>query len=380
LSKRLVLTLLAIAVLLSMLITACAEKPAPTSSPAPAQTTAAPAPATSTIKPMTLIQGSPYAAPGVHILGDAGMLFEKLITERTGGAITFQNTWGAAMGQPAEYIDMMKNGTLDLSVWSQLYNTAKCPLFEVDYVFPFSTTDPKAALAAKQTYAKEFPQMAQDLAKNGAIQLSYLSGGPLAWFSKTPIKAVDDFKGKKVGVVGRWPGRWITPTGGTPVSSPAGSRYEQYRTGILDMAVLPPPDHYANKIHEQAKYYFGPAVFAACQWEIDVSTATFNNKLTPELQKLFVDTGADVTNEYFNSLLPTWLDKIHKTWEAAGVQFSELPASEITKWSNLIDDVPGECAAELNGKGYPGDQIVQRWQEIIEGTGYTWPREWGVKK
>jgi hypothetical protein len=46
----------------------------------------------------------------------------------------------------------------------------------------------------------------------------------------------------------------------------------------------------------------------------------------------------------------------------------------------MVADIPAEWAEEVKGQGYPGYEIVARFQELCEQYGYKWPRKWGVEK
>ena len=61
---------------------------------------------------------------------------------------------------------------------------------------------------------------------------------------------------------------------------------------------------------------------------------------------------------------PRWWSRVEKEWKAQGVTDVDFPQSEITKWAGTLSDIPAEFAAEIEGKGYPGWKLMQRWQEI----------------
>ena len=73
-------------------------------------------------------------------------------------------------------------------------------------------------------------------------------------------------------------------------------------------------------------------------------------------------------------------DKAEKVFKANGVETYRLPEAERGKWANMVPDTPALWAEEVSRQGYPGWEIVNRYQEITTQLGYKWPRKWGVKK
>ncbi len=102
------------------------------------------------------------------------------------------------------------------------------------------------------------------------------------------------------------------------------------------------------------------------------------NKFSPEVGKVLLDVSKDLELEAAREITPKWRDKIFKT---SGMKFVEdFPAKDREKWITTLDDIPAEWAAEMEGLGLPGFNLVKRWQEITSGLGYKWPRQWGIKK
>jgi len=72
-------------------------------------------------------------------------------------------------------------------------------------------------LQAKRQLYEEIPGFRDELAKANALLISKFSTMPYDICSKTPIQTLDDFKGKRIGLIGRYFARWAKPTGAVPV-------------------------------------------------------------------------------------------------------------------------------------------------------------------
>ena len=61
-------------------------------------------------------------------------------------------------------------------------------------------------------------------------------------------------------------------------------------------------------------------------------------------------------------------------------KYAKLSDADRKAWAEKCEDVPAEWAAEVTALGYPGWDLVRRFQEISGELGHKWVRKWGVKK
>jgi len=53
--------------------------------------------------------------PQVSMLAEIAKMWQEEVTKRTNGKLTFENYWGGAMATPAEHIELVKKGTVQLA-------------------------------------------------------------------------------------------------------------------------------------------------------------------------------------------------------------------------------------------------------------------------
>ena len=157
-----------------------------------------------------------------------------------------------------------------------------------------------------------------------------------------------------------------------------GDRYELVSNGVTTIDLHPFTHFYFTKMHELLKYYAHANLMMGFHACIFVNLDVWN-KLSPELQRVFEDAGLVAEDEMNYVVMPYWWKECVKEFKAAGVQFSHFPESEFKRWAGTLKDVPAEWAAEVSKKGYPGYEIVAKWQEITASEGYNWARQWGKK-
>ena len=331
------------------------------------------------IKPMKLRLASAFPPPNVALGSYAAKVWMDTITKKTDGKVTFQTFWGGALGKPPEHLKIVGKGVADLVLTNAHYTPGKLPLAQFEYVFPFGPVDPVVVTKAKLQLMSEFPEFARDLAKRNVVQIMNASGTVYQILSKTPVKTLADFQGQKISLIGRYFGRWVKVAGAIPVVAAAHDRYTMLQTGVVDMDLLPVDLFASFKIQEQAKNFVGVRAMTGNFFDLYMNKKRFD-KMPKELQKMFLETGAEVAMKVATEIVPAWTKKVMAQFKKSGVVFHDLPEAERDKWAQMIPDIPAEWAVEVEAQGYPGWKIVDRWQELTTKYGYKWPRKWGVKK
>jgi TRAP-type C4-dicarboxylate transport system substrate-binding protein len=334
--------------------------------------------ADSAIKPMKLKVAGVFPPPDVSMMSELMKAWQDEVTKRTKGAITFENFWGAALGAPAEHIDLVKNNVVQIAQTHEWYTPSRFPVGNFEYVFPFGPTDYVLVAKAMRKIRAEIPQFVKDETRENVVMICDPPGGVYDFMSVNPVKTLADFKGEKVSLVGRYFGRWLPP-GATAVVRPAGERYDLLRGGVVTMDLLPFDLFYAFKIDEVTKYFIDARLITACWGPVLMNLTTFK-KLPPDVQKIFLEAGKDVELKAATEIIPKWWVKCEKAWKEKGIQFEHISDADIKTWAHSLEDIPAEWAKEVEKKGIPGFKIVNRWQEITTEMGFKWARKWGVKK
>lgn len=331
------------------------------------------------MKPVTLRLASAWPSPDISLGSYACQYWMDLVTERTKGKVTFRAFWGGALGKPPEYLKMVETGMADLVFTNGHYTPGKLPLAQFEYVFPFGPTDPVIVTKAKMQMYREFPQFAGDLAKYNAMPIMNNAATVYQIMSKKPITSLEDFNGQKIALIGRYFGTWFEVVNAIPVVAAAHDRYTMMQTGVIDMDLLPEDLFSAFKVFEQAKYLNKVDALTGNFFDLWMNKDSFSN-LPGEVQQIILDTAEEVSLKNAEEFVPMWTDKAKEIFRKDGIEFVELDPAEREKWANMVADIPAEWAKEVEAQGYPGWEIVERWQELTTELGYKWPRKWGVKE
>ena len=245
----------------------------------------------SEIQAIKLKFATPFPPPSVSLGGASGQAWMDEVTKRTNGKVTFQTFWGGALGKASETLTIVEKGIADVVFIYPWWTPGKLPLGVFENAFPFGPVDPVLVYKAKRQMYAEFPQFKGDYAKFNALLLQVSGSSAYQIMSKVKVTKLEDFKGKKIGVMGRFLGDWISACGAVPVGAEMPARYNMLQTGVIDMDFLPTDVQASLKIYEQAKHQIIIDAFAHGAWDVVINTNSFN-KLPKEVQTIFVEAGA----------------------------------------------------------------------------------------
>jgi TRAP-type C4-dicarboxylate transport system substrate-binding protein len=326
-----------------------------------------------------LRMASTFPPPAVSMQSTVAKMWMDEVTRKTKGRVTFQTFWGGALGKPQEHLTLAEKGMADLVLTNLQFTPGKLPLAQFEYVFPFGPVDPVIVTKAKRQVHSEFPEFAADLAKYNSIHLMNASACVYQIMSRDPVTKMDDFKGKKIALIGRYFGRWVQSAGAVPVVAPAAERYTMLQTKVIDMDMLPLDMFASFKIQEQAPNLVIVDALMGNFVDFIVNKDVFQ-KLPPDIQAIFIETGKEVELKTAQVEVKKWTEKITNDFNKQNVKVFKLPDADRAKWANMVEDIPAEWADEVTKQGYPGWKIVERYQQICSDLGYNWPRKWGIKK
>lgn len=196
---------------------------------------------------------------GINRTLDPWKLYEdwaKTVEKRTNGKVQFEMTSLPELGfGGAETIRVLKTGVIDVAEVYGGYVAGELPIVEIlemPGIFPDSATAKKAILAWKPTEAKILEQRAN------AVLLGMALYPDQAFFSKKPLKTIDDFKGLKVRVHSVALSSLVAGLGGQPLTVAFAEVYTALERGTLDAGITGTKPGFGLRWYEVSKYLVGP--------------------------------------------------------------------------------------------------------------------------
>ncbi len=167
---------------------------------------------------------------------------------------------------------------------------------------------------------------------------------------KEPVKSLDELKGKKVRVWEKAQADTFQRLGIAAQIIGQNDLYMALRTGVVDCAVYPIHFSLTVSLQEAAPYasYLFPYVLHPLNI---IASKEAYGKLTPEVQKILVDTAKEIQEASFQAYLNGDVDKTsEEQWKAAGGTVLEpFPAADQKKFAEAAQAVWKASVEQLGG-------------------------------
>jgi TRAP-type transport system periplasmic protein len=222
---------------------------------------------------------------GINRTLDPWKLYEEWtqsVEKRTSGRVQFELTSLPELGLGgAETIRVLKTGVVDVTETYAGYVAGELPIIEIlelPGIFPDPEIAKKAILAWKPQEAKILDE------KANAVLLAMAVYPDQAFFSKKPLRTLEDFKGTKIRVHSVALGSLVAGLGGEPLTLAFAEVYTALERGTMDAAVAGTKPGYGLRWYEVAKYLVGPIAMRP-----HVSLAINKNtwkRLPPDIQTI----------------------------------------------------------------------------------------------
>ena len=125
-------------------------------------------------------------------------IFMDLVTEKSGGKITFNEYWSAQLGVATANLDTIGQGIADVGTVCTLYTPTQLPLSQITYCVPFAPSDVAMAGELMDKISEAHPEFYEEYEKNGTVCLAWKGNEPYKLYSKDGFETLADLKGKNI--------------------------------------------------------------------------------------------------------------------------------------------------------------------------------------
>jgi TRAP-type C4-dicarboxylate transport system substrate-binding protein len=287
------------------------------------------------------------------------------IEERTNGQVKFTVYWSEALGASQDQYTLVKDGVADMTDFSGAWVPGKFVLSDVGNL-PFAAQDPANLIKAMSTLSEE-----------GYFDTQWDEVEFLAWNCTTPYKFL--FRTVKpmtveelVGLKARAPGGLATECesqiGMVPVTVLPGDAYTAWQTGLVDVWVHPAGAVVKYKFNElPTKALLDVGFFTMVNAAVIFNKDKFAS-LPSDVQETIREVVQDYALVYLQSGIDTDKDAID-VMEAAGIEVYTWPEAEVAKLTAKALPIWTKYISDLEDAGLPGQELVNRFIEILKDLG-----------
>lgn len=190
-----------------------------------------------------------YGFPAGSAVDEAAKTFAEAVKEKSGGELTIRN-FPLSLLSLAETAPGVRDGLADIGFVLALYNAAEFPHYSLlaDLNMSLNLAEPtgKENLAYGGAITEftltQCPECMDEFTRQNQL---YMGGGASPLYvlvCTTPIRTMDDLKGRRVRTGGPGYARFVEYFGATSVQLPANENYEALGQGLIDCATQSMPE------------------------------------------------------------------------------------------------------------------------------------------
>ena len=301
---------------------------------------------------------------------------KKRVAAETEHELEFVEGYGGAIAGVAETLEAVQNGILDIGAYCMCFEPAKLFLHNFPYYAPFGPQDSAEQMAATRAVYDKVPWLTQVFEKEYKQKLLGLHGWDNYHLGTTdPWDTVADLKGVKVGGAGpNLP--WLEYAGAVPVQSTLPDGYLSLQTGVYNGWLMFPSAYLGFKFYEPAPHYTQIGFGA-----MGVNALTMNmrkfGKLPEDVQKILLEVGMGYETQAGKSLNARQQSGLEGL-EKVGAKLKVLPEEARAGWAASLAEFPAKQAAEADGRGMPGTEVMKAYLSAVDDSGYAWPHTYVI--
>lgn len=163
--------------------------------------------------------------------------FAKRVAEETQGEVNFTVFSAGSLLPPASSLQGVRDGVAQVTYHAGTYTPAELPIANLIGDMAFYNTDPLVMAFASTEFGLTNPEQLAEWKANGVVYGGGYSTSEYFMQCNTPIRSLDDMKGKRLRMAGGAWSRFAEYVGAVPVSIPSSEMYTGLDAGSLDCAV-----------------------------------------------------------------------------------------------------------------------------------------------
>ncbi len=267
-------------------------------------------------------------------------------------------------GTPAQLIDQVKDGVVDIAFTLPGYTAGRFPIMEV-FELPFMTNSAEAASRAAWDFYGKYA--AKEFATVKPLMFATHDEGYLHTRDRQ-IKTLADFKGLKLRAPTRQTNKLLSSLGASPVGMPLPAVADATAKGTIDGFALPWEVIPSVKLHEMVRFHTEtdpsrPALYTAV-FVLAMNPARYDS-LPADLKAVIDRNSGAVLSQVAG-----------RTWDASqapgrkpavdrGNVFYTVPPSEVDHWIQASHPLYDGWTADMDKRGLPGKQMLAEAQALL---------------
>ncbi|MBT5048075.1 MAG: TRAP transporter substrate-binding protein DctP [Rhodospirillaceae bacterium] len=261
------------------------------------------------------------------------------IKEKTDGELELKPFGAKDVVGDFQLFDAVKNGVLEAMNPFTLYWAGRMPASVFLSSYPLGPRNPHEWDVFY--YGLGGLEITRELfAKQGLYYVGPIHHGPNIIHSKTPIRSIEDFRGRKMRLPGGMVAEVFQAAGAKTTLLPGSEIFPALEKGTIDVAdYVGPAINYSLGFHQVTKYIsMGPPGFMSLYQPVDLMDLTVSmkawNKLSSRMKK-FVESEVHVYSDLHHAAIQKADQDAWVKFEKAGTIVTRLGDTDVEKFTKL---------------------------------------------
>lgn len=333
------------------------------------------APAQST--DVTLVNGHPPIFLWVKHLSETFIPAVNAALEGTDHSINWSEAYGGSLAAVGGELEAVELSLAEIGAVPTVFMPTQLPLQNVTYNTPFGPSDPRVVMETMDMLHATVPGMVESWHEYDA---EYLGGGfaldNYVLMTTFPVNSIDDLEGRRIGAPGPAV-NWVEGTGAVGVSGNLTTYYNDIQTGVFEGVIVFPTAAAPARLHEVAPYVTVTDFGAQYAGTLVANRTWFADQ--PEAVQNALRAGAEAYTEAYLAEQSERVDAAMATIAADEDRLHVLSADERARWAAALPDIAGTWAANADGMGLPGTEVLNAYVEALKAEGADLGRDWSQR-
>jgi TRAP-type C4-dicarboxylate transport system substrate-binding protein len=298
-----------------------------------------------------------------HITQEALNPWMEKVKQKSDTDVTFDVQPSGQLGGPGDMLNLIKQGTADISLVSPAYLSDQIPLSgvgELPDTFFSAEVGCKAYwnLSQNQLHEKEYSE--QDVR---VVNLSLEAPYQLVTVDRK-VETLEDWEGLNVRSAGGIMSTTIEALGGTPVEIQAPEVNTAFDRGTVDGSAIAEPSVPAFDLVQFLSYATTNINVASWVGLWTISESSYGS-LPSDVQTALIEAGSEASVEA-GAAFDDLVGELRNDFESSGVELVEIEDDEYERWSERMATSEDEWASQMSDRGLPGREMIDVWRSKIE--------------
>lgn len=326
---------------------------------------------------VTLVNGHPPIFLWVQLLTNSFIPAVDAALEGSGHSIDWTEAYGGTIAGVGGELEAVEDGLAEIGAVPTVFMPTQLPLQNVTYNTPFGPADPELVVQVMDTLHGEVPGMVESW---HAYDAEYLGGGfaldNYLLMTTFPVRSIDDLAGRRIAAPGPAV-NWVEGTGAVGVAGNLTTYYNDLQTGVFEGVIVFPTAAAPARLHEVAPYVTVTDFGAQYAGTLVANRTWFLAQ--PEAVQDALRAGADA---YTAAYIAEQTERVAAAMEAIAPdpeRLHVLAPEERARWAAALPDIAGVWAANADGMGLPGTEVLQAYMAAMAEAGADMGRDWSQR-